>query len=315
MIGLAGIALCAGAVLVAVLYVVAPAGPHIPASRKRPPGTVPVSSLTRVTNALLGGIGRLLNRRGGESPFASKLELAGVRMVPAAYVLLVLCAAIVLGAFGAMLTGLTLLSVPAAIILAALAPIGSNMLLAVRRDRRRGAFAEQLDDTLSLLAGSLRAGHSLLRAVDGVSKEVESPMREELARILNETRIGRDLSEAMNLTAARMRSDDFAWISQAVAINQEAGGNLSDVLDQTGRTIRQRNEIRRQVKALSAEGRMSALVLLLLPVAVLGALLLIRPSYLAPLFTSFFGWAALLLALILMIVGALWMRVAVKVKF
>lgn len=315
MIGLAGIALSAGALLVMVMYVVAPAGPRIPAPRKRPPGTVPVSTLSRVTNALLGAVGRLLRRRGGETPFASKLELAGVRMAPASYLLLLILVAVVLAAFGALLSGLTLWSILAAILLASVAPIGSNVLLAIRRDRRRAAFAEQLDDTLSLLAGSLRAGHSLLRAVDGVSKEVESPMREELVRVLNETRLGRDLSEAMHITAGRMLSDDFAWISQAVAINQEAGGNLSDVLEQTGRTIRQRNEIRRQVKALSAEGRMSALVLLLLPIFVLGALLLIRPSYLAPLFTSFLGWAALLAALILMTVGAVWMRIVVKVKF
>ena len=112
-----------------------------------------------------------------------------------------------------------------------------------------------------------------------------------------------------------MRSEDFRWIAEAVAINQEAGGNLSDVLDQAGKTIRERNEIRRQVKALSAEGRMSALVLLLLPVGVFLLVSLFRPGYFAPLFTSVLGIAAIVAAVILMTVGSLWMRVAVRVRF
>jgi tight adherence protein B len=236
-------------------------------------------------------------------------------MAPAAYVLMVVCAAAVLAAIGALLGGLTLWSVLLAVAFAAVAPIGSKMLLAFRTARRRAAFGDQLDDSLSLLAGSLRAGHSLLRAVDSVSQDVESPSKEEFARVVNETRIGRDLGDALNLTAARMRSDDFRWIAEAVAINQEAGGNLSDVLDQAGKTIRERNEIRRQVKALSAEGRMSALVLLLLPVGVFLLVSLFRPGYFAPLFTSVLGIAAIVAAVILMTVGSLWMRVAVRVRF
>ena len=83
-------------------------------------------------------------------------------------------------------------------------------------------------------------------------------MSEELARVVNETRLGRDLADALAVTAQRMQSDDFEWVAQAIAINAETGGNLAEVLDQVGRTIRERNQIRRQVTALSAEGRLSA---------------------------------------------------------
>jgi tight adherence protein B len=275
---------------------------------------VQVSGLTRVTDATVGVIDSAMRRRSG-STLPGRLELAGIATPAPGFVLMTLCAAAVLAALGVLFGGLTLWSIPLAILFAVLAPIGGKVVISFRTTRRRAAFADQLDDTLGLVSGSLRAGHSLLRAIDSVSGDVESPTREEFARVVNENRIGRDLGEALHLTAIRMGSDDFRWVAQAVAINQEAGGNLSDVLDQAGRTIRERNEIRRQVKGLSAEGRLSALILLLLPVLVLVVLLFIRPEYIASFFTSILGFVALGVALLLMVIGTIWMRAAVKVRF
>jgi tight adherence protein B len=307
--------LCVGALFVVVLFVIAPAGPRIPADRRRARGAVPVSALTRVTAATVGAIDRRMQRRENAVFGANRLELAGVKMAPAAFVLMVLCGAAVLGFLGAMLGGLTFWSIPLFALFALLAPIGARVLLSILSGRRRTAFADQLDDTLTLLAGSLRAGHSLLRAVDAAGQELEPPTSVEFTRVVNETRLGRDLGDALQLTAIRMRSDDFQWVAQAVAINQEAGGNLSEVLDQAGTTIRERNQIRRQVKALSAEGRLSAIILLLLPIVVLLGLLVIRPSYFAGFFTNILGILAIGVAVILMTLGALWMRVMVRVKF
>ncbi|MGN6744439.1 MAG: type II secretion system F family protein [Amnibacterium sp.] len=309
-----GLLLLLCAMLALVLMVVAPVDRRVPLERRRAPGAVPVSGMTRMTDTTVAFIQRAMQGR-STSTLAGRLELAGLRMEPAGFVLLVVCAAAVLAALGVLLGGLTLWSIPAALVLAALAPLGARIVLSVRTSRRRAAFADQLDDTLGLLSGGLRAGHSLLRSIDSVSQEMESPTREELARAVNETRIGRDLGEALLLTAQRMRCDDFLWVAQAVAITQEAGGNLSQVLDQAGRTIRERNQIRRQVKALSAEGRLSALILLLLPVAVLLLLLVIRPGYFAGFFTSIFGIAAMGAAVVLMVVGTIWMRVMVRVRF
>jgi tight adherence protein B len=315
LMGLLGLLLVLGALLVLVLFVLAPAGPRIPAERRRAPGAVQVSTLTKVTDRTVGMIDGAMRRRGGQPTLAGALDIAGVTTAPAAFVLLVVCSAVVLAALGALLSGMTIWSILVAVVFAALAPIGARVLLSFRTSRRRAAFADQLDDSLGLLSGGLRAGHSLLRAIDSVSQDVESPTREEFARVVNETRLGRDLGEALNQTADRMRSEDFRWVAQAVAINQEAGGNLSEVLEQAARTIRERGEIRRQVKALSAEGRLSALVLLALPVGVLGILLLIRPDYFAGFFTNPLGLVAMGVAVVLMIVGSLWMRVMVKVKF
>ena len=104
-------------------------------------------------------------------------------------------------------------------------------------------------------------------------------MSEELARVVNETRLGRNLADSLAVMAQRMQSDDFEWVAQAIAINQETGGNLAEVLDQVGKTIRERNEIRRQVKALSAEGRLSAIVLVALPIVIFLVLLIVQPTY------------------------------------
>jgi Flp pilus assembly protein TadB len=193
--------------------------------------------------------------------------------------------------------------------------VGAKVLLTVRASRRRARFADQLDDTLSLLAGGLRAGHSLLRAIDAVSKEIDSPTSDELSRVINETRVGRDLGDALETTAVRMQSDDFEWVAQAIAINREVGGNLSDVFDQVGTTIRERNQIRRQVKALSAEGRISALVLIALPVGVFTFLFITQPGYFAGFFSSIFGIIALVVAAVLLLIGSFWLSIVVKVKF
>ena len=101
-----------------------------------------------------------------------------------------------------------------------------------------------------------------------------------------------------------MRSDDFKWVAQAIAINRETGGNLAEMLDQVGRTIRERNQIRRQVQALSAEGRLSGIILILLPIVVFFAFSFIQPDYFALFFTNVLGIIALVVAVILLIVGS-----------
>src|SRR5690606_22646720 len=110
------------------------------------------------------------------------------------------------------------------VVLAVLPPVGFRLWLGYRVSRRQKQFAEQLDDSLQLMASNLRAGHSLPQALASVAKEADSPTAEEFARVVNETRVGRDLGHALSLTAARMASEDFSWVSQAIAINREVGG-------------------------------------------------------------------------------------------
>ncbi|TFD79115.1 type II secretion system protein F [Cryobacterium psychrophilum] len=310
-----GVAAALIALFVLLFLVIAPPRPRVPIERRRAPGTVDTSTLTRVTDRVVETIDGALHRR-GRAPFtAEELEQASIRMQPSGFILMVLSASTVLALAGLVLGTGTPWAVPLMVTFAAVGPIGAKVLLGVRARQRRAKFAEQLDESLALLAGGLRAGHSLLRAVDAASQETPSPTADELARIVNETRIGRDLGDALDNTATRMGSEDFRWVAQAIAINREVGGNLSEVLDQVGHTIRERNEIRRQVKALAAEGKLSAWVLILLPVGVFTFLLLTQPNYFAGFFSSIWGIAALIVAAILLIGGSLWMMAVVKVKF
>jgi tight adherence protein B len=217
---------------------------------------------------------------------------------------------VLLGALGAVVGGVLL-----AVVAAVLAPVAVRLGVAVRSRRRQAAFADQLDDSLQLMASSLRAGHSLLRAVDAVSTQAAAPTSEEFSRIVNETRVGRDLGYALDDVATRMGSDDFRWVAQAIAIHREVGGNLAEVLDVVSHTIRERNALRRQVKALSAEGKLSAIVLMALPFGVAGFIALTNPDYLAAFTDSVVGYGMLGAVVLLLLLGAAWLKKTVSIRF
>jgi Flp pilus assembly protein TadB len=238
-----------------------------------------------------------------------------VAMEPSAFILVTFAGGTVLALLGVVLGFGTLWSILLALVFALLAPLIAKILLTVGASGRRAKFAEQLDDTLQLLAGNVRAGYGVVQALDFVARDAEQPTSEEFARVVNQTRIGRDLNDALMDTAARMRSDDFTWAAQAIAINRETGGNLAEVLQRVSGTIRERGQIRRQVSALSSEGRLSAIVLICLPIAVVFLLLLVSPNYLAPMVESPIGIVAIVVAVLLAIAGSLWMLAVVRVKF
>ena len=297
--------------LLLLALVVLPAGPgRVPLSRLDP-SVVPSSSALAGAGAVAGAaVEKVLAKRGRLAEGAAALERAGMTMRLPDFVLVVGMATVAGGVLGFALGGLL-----PALLLAAAAPLGAKLLLKFRAGRRQAAFADQLDDSLQLMAGSLRAGHSLLRAVDSVSQEAAAPTSEEFSRIVNETRVGRDLNDALDEVAERMGSDDFTWVAQAIAIHREVGGNLAEVLDAVGHTIRERNAIRRQVKALSAEGKLSAMVLMALPFGVTGFISMTNPGYVAKFTQSLTGFLMLGVAAVMLIVGGLWLKSTVKIKF
>src|SRR5581483_3231199 len=156
--------------------------------------------------------------------------------------------------------------------------------------------------------GSLRTGYGLLQAVEAVSREAASPTADEFRRVTTETRLGRDLTDALAAMAERVGATDLAWVVQAVDIHREVGGNLAEVLDRVAETMRERQHIRRQVMALSAEGRMSAYVLLALPFGMAFILAIVNPKYFGQLTGSHAGHLLLALAAGLMAVGAFWLN-------
>ncbi|GAB3201650.1 hypothetical protein GCM10027261_36680 [Geodermatophilus arenarius] len=307
---LLGLLLVTGGLAVLALGVV-PAGPRrVPLARLDPTVAPPPTLLTRVAAQAQDGVEQVLARRGGVGAVASALERAGIATGPAEVVLLTGLATLVAGALGWLLGG-----VLAGLLLALLVPLGARVVVRLRTGRRQVRFADQLDDALQLMASSLRAGHSLLRAVDAVADQAPAPIGEEFARIVNETRVGRDLGAALDEVAARVDSDDFRWTAQAIAIHREVGGNLAEVLDTVGHTIRERNAIRRQVKALSAEGRLSAWVLMALPVGIVAFLAVTNPAYLSAFTGSLAGWVMVAVSAVLLVVGGLWLKKTVAIRF
>jgi tight adherence protein B len=179
--------------------------------------------------------------------------------------------------------------------------------------RQRKKFETQLPDTLNLLATSLRAGYSLLQAVEAVGEEAPDPTRREFGRAMAEIRLGRPMDDALADIAIRMDSTDFEWTVLAIEIQREVGGNLAEVLQTTSETMVQRNRLRREMKALTAEGRISAIVLSLLPIGLFVFIFLTNPDYMEPLLSSAIGVAVLIGGVVFIGIGIFWMQKIVKV--
>jgi tight adherence protein B len=254
---------------------------------------------------------RNLERRGKRSSLNAALERAGIELRPGEFVVLVMSAAVVAFAVGRLLSGWL-----AAALFSIVVVIIARLAVSFMTSRRQKRFADQLGETLQLLSGSLRAGYSLMQAVDAVAREADSPAADEFGRLVVETRLGRDMEDALHAIAERMQCEDFTWVMQAIEIHREVGGDLAEVLDTVAGTIRERNQIRRQVQALSAEGKLSAYVLLALPFGIGFMIYLTNRPYLAELTNGgLLGWGLIGLGVLLMTVGVVWMRKLVKLVF
>jgi tight adherence protein B len=196
-------------------------------------------------------------------------------------------------------------------LVSALLPVAIVSFLA---GRRRKQFMGLLPDTLSLLAGTLRAGYSLMQGVEAVSQEVSEPMGLELRRVVTEARLGRPLEEALDGVAERMASPDFAWAVMAIRIQREVGGNLSELLLTVAETMIQRERLRRDVAALTAEGRMSAYVLIALPIGLGLVMFVMNKEYTSKLLDTTAGNIMLGAAVISAGIGYLWMRKIINIK-
>jgi tight adherence protein B len=173
--------------------------------------------------------------------------------------------------------------------LALLLPAGGLVALKQKLSGRRQEFGEQLTDSLQVLASAIRAGQSMAGALAVVVGESAEPTRTEFRRIVADEQLGVPLDEAIRSVAERMKSRDLEQVALVAAIQREAGGNTAEVLDQVIGTIRERAELRRKIRALTAQGRMSRWIVSLLPLALLLVLMLLSPGYLDPLFHTTTG--------------------------
>lgn len=240
----------------------------------------------------------------------AKLEQAGLAVRPGEFI--VFAIAVVAGGTA---VGLVMLGPAMAAAAVVVLSLGVWQGLNHMQRRRQRALADQLGDTLQLLAGSLRAGHGLIQALDQVTREAESPTAEEFHRVIVEARLGRDLSDALSAMAKRAGNEDVEWVVQAIRIHREVGGDLSEILDRVGETIRDRNRVRGQIRSLTAEGRLSGLILMALPFLVGGWMYMTNRPYIMELFTRPAGRVILAVGAVLMTMGAAVMKRLVKPEF
>jgi tight adherence protein B len=209
---------------------------------------------------------------------AGELERARLPLRPGEFVLAAGGGGAGLGAVMYFFTGQPLLGVISAVA----GPFLAWNFVKFKVARRRKAFEAQLPEALSLIASSLQAGHTALRSVQSMVEESEPPLSEEFERVVAETALGDPLVDALERMAQRLDVEDLAWVVQAIRIQQTVGGKLADLLITLAEFMRGREEIRREVKVLTAEGRMSAWVLGGLPVGLFFAVKTMSPDYLDP---------------------------------
>lgn len=238
------------------------------------------------------------------------LERAGVSLRPGEFFVMATSAALAAAAIG-----IVFFNALVALALAAVVALFIPMWLSSRARERSSLFNEQLGDTLQLLAASLRAGYGLLQAVDAVAEEAPAPTSEEFARIKIETHLGRDMNDALRAAAARVDSEDFRWVAEAIEIHREIGGDLAEILDAVNETIRDRNRIRRRIKSLSAEGRISAIILSVIPIALAIIITFINPRYIGELPQTGAGQVLIVVGIVAWVIAVFWMRRIVRLIF
>jgi tight adherence protein B len=247
----------------------------------------------------------LASNAGFEQRLSTRLEAAGIAFKSSEWLLLHIGIAFAAGLLGLLIGAGNPLVI---VMFLAFGAIGPWMYLRIKQSRRLKAFDSGLADTLQLMSGSLSAGLSLAQSLDTIVREGQEPVTSEFKRVIVESRLGVGLEDALDGVAERMNSTDFKWVVMAVRIQREVGGNLAELLNTVAGTLREREYLRRHVKALSAEGRLSCWILGGLPPVFLLYLTLSKPEYVHPLYHTLLGGIMLAVMVVLLIVGIFWMN-------
>jgi len=187
------------------------------------------------------------------------------------------------------------------------------LILGLKIDKRRKAFNDQLGDTIALIGNALRTGYSFMQAIEMVSREMAKPISEEFARVLKEMNLGVTTEESLNNMAKRVNSDDLDLVITAVLIQRQVGGNLAVVLDSIATTIRERIKIKGHIKTLTAQGKISGIIVGMLPIVMGGIIYVLNPEYIKVLFVHPLGRAMLIGGLVSQFIGMMVIRKIINI--
>jgi len=299
---IAGVLLLVGAIAIAVKLA-------IPSAQHKGSNSQSAHGLNGARARVVESTTNMIEARSGRS-LADKLEKSGSQLRSGEWVLSVVASTLVLASLGLVRGGIVVI-----VLMTMFVPIIWWALLNRKINKRQEAFADQLPDLLQNLSSSLRSGQSLPQSIASMAPDMASPAGDELRRVAIENRIGRDLIESFKDLAARMDSMDFDWVVRAIEINYRTGGDLSVILRRLDATIRARNQVAGAVRALTAEGRISGIVLTALPPGLMLAVQFLNPDFLAPMFEKPLGNALLIISGFLLFIGSIWLSRMARFKF
>jgi tight adherence protein B len=241
----------------------------------------------------------------------TKLDNAGVRISVATWIAIRIMATVVLVLLLSLIIGNVLIGL---LIGAAIGWLVSGAWLNSREAARRKSFNDELPDFLLLMASSLRSGLSFQQALDSAAAEGVGEVSRQMRRALREVQMGSTIEAALLRVSDRMDSEDLKWTVTALAIQREVGGNLSNILETAANTVKGRAELRREVRTLSAEGRLSGWVLAALPVGLFFYMVFANRDYVSFFWSTTMGYILLAGILVLFIGGFIWMRRLVRIE-
>ena len=250
---------------------------------------------------LLRGGSRLFHNIRHARGLDFKLQQAGIPLLGTEFMALLLLSAVVVGSIAAVIAKKWYAGILAAIIIVAV----EYIYVLVRIERRSTSFTNQLGDCLMMVANALRAGFSFLQAMEMISKEMEPPISEEFQHVMRDIGLGATVERALDDMDKRVGSSDFSLVVTAVLIQQQVGGDLAQILDTISETIQDRIRMRREVKTLTTQGRMSGWILILTPIGLALFMTSSNPNYLDPLFKHPIGQIILAATVIMEIIGAI----------
>jgi tight adherence protein B len=241
---------------------------------------------TRSPGKLTNEIDKELARRGKSTDMAQELARADLKLTPAEFLIINVIVMLLFGIAGYLIFRQVFMAVPAA--------IGGyfvpRLYMRFRQSKRRKAFGAQLPDSISLLANSLRSGYSLAQSMELLSREMPSPIAGEFGRVVREIGLGLAFEQSMDNMVRRNKNDDLDLTVTAILVNHEVGGNLSQVLEIIGHTVRERIRIKGEIQVLTAQQRSAGYLVGSMPFVLTVVLFIMNPDYMGELFRSLCGY-------------------------
>ena len=253
---------------------------------------------------ILGSIGRFIPQRVSRQAIQQKLNQAAILMRAEELVGLSFLTAAAVFLLFFLVLGQVFLALPFGV----LSYFLPGLLVNFKKKKRMQALTDQLPEALDIIASGLRAGFSFPQAMAVVSREMQPPIKDEFYRVIWENRMGKTLEEALHNMGERTDSDDLDLFITALLIQKQVGGNLAEVLNNISHTIRERVRIQGEINTLTAQGKMSAVIIILLPIALAGILTILNTEYMLEFFTDIIGQVLVVASVISMIIGTVIIR-------